>query len=62
MAVALSVDNTITMADSIEHAKQLAEPYILKKQAVRIERISCPAPVHSWNYDYGEQDWIERLG
>ena len=63
MVIMLFVDNKpIEMADTLEQAKQLAEQYIARELAVRIERTAAPAPVHAWNYDYEDQDWVERVG
>ena len=44
MVIMLFVDNKpIEMADTLEQAKQLAEQYIARELAVRIERTAAPA-------------------
>ena len=62
MGVQLLVDKKpiAPLCDSLEEAKQLAEPYIIEKRAISIERGASPAAMQTWIYDYKEQDWVEQ--
>jgi len=43
---------------SLEEAKQAAEPHIEKKCALKIENHVAPAPTRTWRYDYDIEDWV----
>lgn len=66
MAIALLIDdNPISLPESLELAKKLAEPFIVEKKKVSIECGSTVcgstvAPMQKWNYCYQEQDWVEQ--
>lgn len=62
MGIQLLVDNKLfALPDSLEQAKQLAEPCVIEKREIRIERSAWLAPIQIWIYDYKELDWVEQI-
>jgi uncharacterized protein YcgL (UPF0745 family) len=51
-----------TKANSLEEAKQLAEPYIKNRKQIMIESLCSPARSQIWIYDHDAKinDWVEQ--
>lgn len=47
------------VAASLDHAKELADPYIGLGRSVAIRHYDDELPPTAWRYDYGRYDWVE---
>ncbi|MGO9139728.1 MAG: hypothetical protein ACLP9S_05200 [Syntrophales bacterium] len=62
MSYILYIDgNPTQMVNSLEKAKQLAEPYITDRKTLRIESLVAPARSEIWIYDSKDKDWVEQI-
>ena len=50
--------NSTVAAYSLEHARNLALPYIHKRQAITIEICVTSQPSQLWAYDYDTRQWV----
>lgn len=53
-------DKPTSVVNSLEEAKQLAEPHIVNRLSLRIESLVAPAPSQIWIYDHRITDWVEQ--
>lgn len=59
MTFTLFVDDLATyVSTSLEHAKELAEPYVGLGRSVAIRYYDNELPPAAWRYDFGRYEWI----
>lgn len=59
MTYTLFVDDLATyVSTSLEHAKELAEPYVGLGRSVAIRYYDTELPPTAWRYDFGKYEWI----
>lgn len=59
MTYTLFVDDLATyVSSSLEHAKELAEPYVGLGRRVTIRYYDTELPPAAWRYDFGRYEWI----
>jgi hypothetical protein len=59
MTYTVFVDDLATyVSTSLEHAKELAEPYVGLGRSVAIRHYDDEAPPEAWRYDFGQYEWV----
>lgn len=59
MTYTLFVDDLATyVSTSLEHAKELAEPYVGLGRSVAIRCYDDESPPEAWRFDFGHYEWV----
>ena len=51
-------EKAMTAAYSLEQARRLAVPYIINRQAIKLEICVASHPTQVWAYDYDTREWV----